>query len=91
MQEPVEEEPPPQGRSAEAAAPSGEVTAIDETTMKEEDLQEAVGLLTQLEVRAQSAPNLRFPVTQPKASRPSWSRPCDGCHDTVQWAGIASS
>lgn len=26
------------------------MTAVDETTMKEEDLEEAVGLLTQLEV-----------------------------------------
>ncbi|CAL5224336.1 g7008 [Coccomyxa viridis] len=48
-EEPVEQEAPPQTRSPDGAAPAGEVTAIDETTMKEEDLQEAVGLLTQLE------------------------------------------
>ncbi len=54
VQEPVEQEAPPQMRSPDGAAPAGEVTAIDEKTMKEEDLQEAVGLLTQLEVRPQN-------------------------------------
>ena len=29
---------------------SGEVTAVDETTMEDGDLEDAVGLLTQLEV-----------------------------------------
>ena len=51
----MEQEAPQQEHSPDGAAPAGEVTAIDETTMKEEDLQEAVGLLTQLEVRAHSA------------------------------------
>ena len=61
VQEPVEQDAPPQVRSPGGGAPSGEVTAIDETTMEEEDLQEAVGLLTQLEVRAQSPDQFRSP------------------------------
>ena len=60
VQEPVEQEAPPQMRSPDGAAPAGEVTAIDETTMKEEDLQEAVGLLTQLEVRPHTLIELKF-------------------------------
>ena len=58
MQEPEEPDAPPVPHGADGhgargttqAGDSGEVTAVDETTMKEEDLEEAVGLLTQLEV-----------------------------------------
>lgn len=49
VQEP-EEQNAPVMHQPEGSAASGEVTAVDEVTMKEEDLQEAVGLLTQLEV-----------------------------------------
>ena len=49
MQEPEEQDAPTVVGSPDGSPPSGEVTAIDETTMGEEDLQEAVGLLTQLE------------------------------------------
>ncbi len=59
MQVQGESDPPPapQGtaghiwQGATQAGKSGQVTAVDETTMKEEDLEEAVGLLTQLEAR----------------------------------------
>jgi hypothetical protein len=58
VQEPEEPNAPPVppgadehgARGATQAADTGQVTAVDETTMKEEDLEEAVGLLTQLEV-----------------------------------------
>ena len=63
VQEPVEQEAPPQTRSPDGAAPAGEVTAIDETTMKEEDLQEAVGLLTQLEVRPKTPSQIMLPAS----------------------------
>lgn len=36
--------------AADGSAPAGEVTAVDSATMAEGDLEEAVGLLTQLEV-----------------------------------------
>lgn len=60
MQEPEELDAPPVphgadghgAHTAKQAGESGQVTAVDETTMKEEDLEEAVGLLTQLEVGA---------------------------------------
>ena len=51
VQEPEEEDAPTVVGSPDGSPQSGEVTAIDESTMGEEDLQEAVGLLTQLEAR----------------------------------------
>ena len=45
------------------------MTAVDETTMREEDLEEAVGLLTQLEVG--TPPNLR-PQAMMHPAPPPW-------------------
>lgn len=87
VQEPAEQDAPPQVRSPNDGAPSGEVTAIDETTMKEEDLQEAVGLLTQLEVCAQDTDgtnkDLQCHARRPEASQ--GSRLCDVMSSTGAW------
>ena len=86
VQEPMEQDAPTVVASQDGSQPSGEVTAVDVATMGEEDLQEAVGLLTQLEARTRRPPSVLAtqhcchhptPQTSLQSSRicSTWGRP----------------